>query len=145
MEEDFRVVYKNENGVAIVTPTNSEDAEGVIANSVPAGSEYKVVSVSQIPKDRDFREAWEYISGVDINLEKAKEVQRNRWRKTRALLLKELDVKFLIASEQENVEQINIVKEKKQILRDVTLTDLSAVNSLEELKEIWPECLLGSE
>ena len=80
----------------------------------------------------------------ESNLEKAKEVQRNRWRQARQPLLQELDIKFLIASEQEDVGEINIIKEKKQILRDVTLTDLSSVNSLEELKEIWPECLLDS-
>ena len=145
MEENLRIVYKNDDGVCVVMPTEGQSAEEIIEKSVPNGAEYKVVKASEIPTDRDFREAWEYISGVDINLERAKEVQRNRWRGIRGPLLQGLDVEFLMASENEDLGQINIIKQKKQILRDVTLTDLSAINSLEELKEIWPECLLSKE
>ena len=142
--EEIKIIYKDGNGLSVVTPADQEKIDEVIEKSIPEGAEYKIIKASDIPNDRDFREAWEYASGVDINLEKAKEVQRNRWRQARQPLLQELDIKFLIASEQEDVGEINIIKEKKQILRDVTLTDLSSVNSLEELKEIWPECLLDS-
>ena len=139
--ENLRVVYKNEDGVAIITPTESQDIEDVISNSVPEGADYKVIKSSEIPTDREFRAAWEYMSGVNISLERAKDIQRNRWREVRGPLLEALDLDFLMASEEGDSDTINLIKQKKQILRDVTLTDLSTVNSLEELKEIWPECL----
>ena len=142
--KDLRVVYKNEDGVAIICPIEGQDIEDIISSSIPEGAEYKIVESSEIPTDREFREAWEYMSGVNVSLERAKDVQRNRWREARRPLLEALDVEFLIASEGGDPNTVDLVKQKKQILRDVTLTDLSAVNSLEELKEIWPECLLGS-
>ena len=141
--EEVRIVYKDEDGVSIIIPSPKEALDEVIAKGVPEGAEYKIIKASDVPNDRDFRDAWEYSSGVDINLEKAKAVQRNRWRAVRRQLLVDLDVEFLMASENEDVQKIDIIKQKKQVLRDVTLTDLSSISSLEELKEIWPECLLG--
>jgi hypothetical protein len=34
--------------------------EEIAAKSVPAGKEFKIVDVSDIPTDRTFRDAWEY-------------------------------------------------------------------------------------
>ena len=141
--DEIRVVYKNEDGVAIIIPSRGENIDEVIAKGGPDGAEYKIIEASEIPSDREFREAWEYSSGVDVSFEKAKEVQRNRWREVRRGLFNVLDIEFLRASEIGDAEKIDIIKQKKQILRDVTLTDLSSVTSLEELKEIWPECLLS--
>ena len=143
--DEIRIVYKNEDGVAIIIPSRGDNIDEVIAKGVPNGAEYKIIKASQVPDDREFREAWEYSSGLDINFEKAKEVQKNRWRAAREKLFSVLDIEFLRATETGNGKKIDIIKQKKQILRDVTLTDLSAVTSLEELKEIWPECLLGDE
>ena len=143
--DEIRIVYKNEDGVAIFIPSRGDNIDEVIAKGVPNGAEYKIIKASQVPDDREFREAWEYSSGLDINFEKAKEVQKNRWRAAREKLFSVLDIEFLRATETGNGKKIDIIKQKKQILRDVTLTDLSAVTSLEELKEIWPECLLGDE
>jgi hypothetical protein len=145
MEENLRIVYKNNEGVRVVIPAEGQDVEELVEKSVPNGAEYKVIKISEIPTDRDFRGAWEYMSGVKVNIEKAKDIQRNRWRAIRGPLLQGLDVEFLMASENEDLGQIDIIKQKKRILRDVTLTDLSSVNSLEELKDIWPECLLSKE
>jgi hypothetical protein len=34
--------------------------EEIAAKDVPAGKEFKIVSVNDIPSDRTFRDAWEY-------------------------------------------------------------------------------------
>jgi ribosomal protein S12 len=60
---DQRIIYPTENGgVAIVIPTGEISIEEVAAKDVPAGVEYKIVDVSEIPSDRTFRNAWEYQS-----------------------------------------------------------------------------------
>jgi hypothetical protein len=60
-----RIVYNNdEGGISIIIPTAEWLAEHTIeelaAKDVPAGKEYHIVNVSEIPSDRTFRNAWEW-------------------------------------------------------------------------------------
>ena len=59
-----RIIYPNdEGGVSIVIPSAecSLTIEEIAAKDVPAGKPYKIVDVSDIPSDRTFRDAWEYV------------------------------------------------------------------------------------
>jgi hypothetical protein len=63
---DKRIIYQTEDGgVAIIIPAPEYVAEhgiqAVAAKDVPAGKPYKIVDVSDIPSDRTFRNAWEYV------------------------------------------------------------------------------------
>ena len=60
-----RIVYNNdEGGISIVIPTAEWLADHTIeelaAKDVPAGKDYHIVDVSEIPSDRTFRNAWEW-------------------------------------------------------------------------------------
>lgn len=60
-----RIIYKTDDGgVAVLIPTaewlESHTIEELAAKDVPAGAEFKIVDVSDIPEDRTFRDAWEY-------------------------------------------------------------------------------------
>ena len=60
-----RIVYNNDDGgISIIIPTAEWLAEHTIeelaAKDVPAGKEYHIVNVSEIPSDRTFRNAWEW-------------------------------------------------------------------------------------
>jgi hypothetical protein len=60
-----RIIYPNDDGgVSILIPSPEYLAEHTIeelaAKDVPAGKEYKIVDVEDIPSDRTFRNAWEY-------------------------------------------------------------------------------------
>jgi hypothetical protein len=60
-----RIIYKTEEGgVAIIVPTNewleTHTIEELAEKDVPAGAEFQIVDVSDIPSDRTFRDAWEY-------------------------------------------------------------------------------------
>jgi hypothetical protein len=76
-----------------------------------------------------------------LNLEKAKEIWLNKYRKARKPILEKLDVEFMRAFELGNAELIEEVKSKKQQLRDITLTDLSSIQHPDDLRNIWPEIL----
>ena len=61
-----RIIYPTNNGgVAIVIPSpealETMTIEEIAAKDVPAGKPFKIVDVSDIPSDRTFRDAWEYI------------------------------------------------------------------------------------
>ena len=56
-----RIIYPTDDGVAIIIPADCGlTIEEIAAKDVPAGKEYKIVDVADIPTDRTFRNAWEY-------------------------------------------------------------------------------------
>jgi len=62
-----RIIYPNDDGgVSILIPTEEYLAEHTIeelaAKDVPAGKPYKIVDVADIPTDRTFRNAWEFVA-----------------------------------------------------------------------------------
>lgn len=62
-----RIIFPTgDGGVAVLIPTAeylaSHTIEELAQKDVPAGVEYKIVNVSEIPSDRTFRNAWEYQS-----------------------------------------------------------------------------------
>jgi hypothetical protein len=85
---------------------------------------------------------------IKINLDKAKEIQKNRMRMARKPLLEKLDVDFVRALEL-GIDADEI-KTQKQALRDVTniVTEAEIIGTTvdeitSELKAIWDENLLG--
>lgn len=63
---DQRIIYPSDNGgVAIIVPAPEYVAEhgieAVAAKDVPAGKPYKIVDAADVPSDRTFRAAWEYV------------------------------------------------------------------------------------
>jgi hypothetical protein len=63
---DQRIIYPSDDGgVAIIVPAPEYVAEhgieAVAAKDVPAGKPYKIVDAADVPSDRTFRAAWEYV------------------------------------------------------------------------------------
>jgi len=61
-----RIIYKTIDGrVAILIPSpeylETHTIEELAIKDVPANTPYKIVDVSEIPSDRTFRNAWEYV------------------------------------------------------------------------------------
>ena len=58
-----RIMYPTDDGgVAVIVPAPEcgLTIEEIAAKDVPAGKDYKIVDVADIPSDRTFRGAWEY-------------------------------------------------------------------------------------
>jgi hypothetical protein len=85
---------------------------------------------------------------IKINVDKAKEIQKDKMRAVRKPLLEKLDVDFVRALEfGTDTEEI---KTQKQALRDATnivteaeITGTTVDEITTELKEVWNESLLG--
>lgn len=55
-----RIIYQSENnGISILIPSNELSIEEVARKDVPAGVPYKIVTLEDLPSDREFRNAWE--------------------------------------------------------------------------------------
>ena len=59
-----RIIYQNdEGGVSVIVPSPNcgLSIEQIAAKDVPAGKPYQIVDVADIPSDRTWRNAWEYV------------------------------------------------------------------------------------
>lgn len=58
-----RIIYPTpDGGVAVIVPAPDcgLTIEEIARKDVPAGVDFRIVDVSEIPEDRTFRNAWEY-------------------------------------------------------------------------------------
>lgn len=77
---------------------------------------------------------------IMVNIDKAKDIWRDKMRDARKPLLQQLDIEFQRALEQ-NADTSEIVA-KKQALRDVTNhPDIDTAETTEDLKQVWPSIL----
>ena len=58
-----RIIYKNpDNTVGIIVPSDNAlkimSIENIAKKDVPTGLKYKIVDLSEVPSDREFRNAW---------------------------------------------------------------------------------------
>jgi hypothetical protein len=133
------IIFENGNGgVATCIPTGEISIEAVMTKDVPQGRGARIVEQASLPNQySDFYDAWEMdATSVTVNMDKAKELTKNRLRQERTPLLAYQDVAFQRALE-EGSDTAAIVAEKQR-LRDIT--DLAdACTTLEELRALKAE------
>lgn len=87
---------------------------------------------------------------IGINVDKAKEIHKDKIRAVRNPLLQEKDVEYMRALEVNDTQKVAEVAVAKQELRDatnivndveITATDVLGVTA--ELKQVWDESVLG--
>ena len=120
--------------------TEDEALDFIRRRDVPVdATAVQIVDKESLPKDRYFRNTWRQAAGkvfVDMNL--AKEQRMKEIRTERDKRLKDSDGPFMRAMERE--EGANDLKAMRQALRDIPQnTDLSAINTPDELKAFKPE------
>jgi len=72
-----RIIYKTEEGVAIIVPSPewTGTIEELASKDVPQGVEYHIVDASAIPTDRKYRSAWELVNKkIEVNQVKASQM-----------------------------------------------------------------------
>lgn len=133
------IIYTNERGrVSVCVPTGELPIEQVQSKDIPVGVKSYIVDAASLPEDdSDFFDAWEQVKGVvSVNLDKAKEITKNRLRAERAPMMEQLDVMFQ-RSLEEGTDFSGIVAEKKR-LREVT-KHADKCTTLEELRALKVE------
>jgi hypothetical protein len=55
-----RIIYPDEAGIAVITPTGELSLEETALKDVPSGVKYKIIDSTDLPQERDFRNAWEF-------------------------------------------------------------------------------------
>ncbi len=137
-------VTLNDGSVAITTVAIGTIEELMTRIVWPDGKtavSWKEVSLSDIPTDRTFRDAWKQREDgkVEIDMPKARSIQMAKIRYKRNQLLDETDKEWLKASSRKDTVKLDQVEKEKQRLRDVPQNLQSKVDSCstpEELKAI---------
>ena len=62
-----RIIYPTETGIAVITPTGELSLEETARKDVPSGIKYKIIDSTDLPSDRDFRNAWEFDFSTDFD------------------------------------------------------------------------------
>ena len=128
------IIYTNENGnVSVCYPSGEMALSEMLIRDCPEGA--IIVEESSLPyQDNDFFNAWELKDEtITINLNKAKEITKDRLRFEREPLLAAQDVLVQIADET-GADKTSIYAEKQR-LRDITNLADSATTT-EELRSI---------
>jgi len=136
--------------------TEEEAIEYILKKDVPARvwhpdykynrQMYRIVTREDIPVDQTYRNAWRLSDTeeqlISIDIDKAKDIWKNRMRQARELLFPKLDTQYFIALERGTPEYQKAIANRKQLLRDVTqLPELEAARTIEELEKVWPDYL----
>ena len=99
-----------------------------------------------VPSEYHFRDA-RSLSGTTIteDIDKAKELFKEKVREARQPLFLEEDAKFMVALENGDTSAQNTIKATKTKLRDATATDaIKNATNTTELKAAWDTNLLGT-
>lgn len=112
--------------IAVIYPTGDVPIEELIQRHVDISKPYMTVDINDLPvNDNDFFDAWSIISKDDggynvvVNMEKARNIHREKLRIDRKQILDALDVQFMRAIERADIETQNEIISKKQKLRDL--------------------------
>lgn len=139
------IIYKTEdNKLAVAVPATVGTSLSALAEKYFSNKDYTVVDNFNI--DFEFQDAYEYQKDPEtetgeaiLNYDKAKEIQKDKWRALRKPILEALDVDFMKALETGNVELQKTIASRKQQLRDITKTPM--INNLEDIKATMPNIL----
>ena len=82
---------------------------------------------------------------IGVNVAKAKNLQKDRFRQVRTSLLEALDIDYQKADEAADAAAKATVAAKKQALRDVTANaTLDAASTADEVRAVWDTAVLGN-
>lgn len=144
-----KIIYTiNGGNIAIVTPIRNiygeedgftdAEAEQRAFNKLPQNAiNPRFVEDLEIPTDRKFRDAWEDLGVITINMTKARGIIKEDIRKHRLPVMNKLDIAYYRADEQGDLSLKLDIAAKKQILRDATEDpQIVAAQTPEELLSI---------
>lgn len=149
-----KIVYtRPDGGICVVTPVRNTypeteeltdaEVEQRAWDKLPDDAiDPRFVDEGDIPEDRTFRGAWK--PDLSVDMDKARDIHKDRMRAVRKPLLEALDVEYQRADERGEAEAKAKaeVAARKQALRDVTADPaIAAAETPDDLMAVWPEVL----
>ena len=134
------IIYNQENGImAVCVPAENcgLTVQEIAAKDCPEGA--RIIENTDLDSlDNEFRNAWSCDADMNptIDMEKARDVWRDKIRNARKPKLEALDIQYMRA--QEAGEDTSAIVETKNKLRDFPAKpEITSATTVEELKVIW--------
>ena len=143
------IIWTQDNGILAVTHPAENcglTTEEIAEKDLPDGKPYKIMDSSKLPESSIFRDAWVADDNwtISIDMERAREVWRNKIRFARASKWEQLDVAYMKALEISG--DVSEIVEEKIMLRDFPNQEsIELSESVEELELICNTSLLGDK
>ena len=106
---DKRIIYKTDDGgVSVIIPTvgSGLTIEEVAAKDVPAGVEWTIIDAGNLPKDRQFRNAWKLeAKQIKEDIAEARNIANRKRRQRRSAEFAPLDVEATIPDRAQQAEK----------------------------------------
>lgn len=123
----MKIIFEKEDGgVGVITPSDQYELEEVISKDVPEGASFLVVESDDLPKSRNYRNAWKYKNGVEIDIEIAKKEHKR--------LIK---LKAKQRAPEDEVGQ----KDFTTIRAELSKLDIDGATTLNQLYNLWPKSI----
>ena len=144
----FCVIFPNYNEC-----TNDAEKEIVLQNIInkdlpknPDGSmrQYFIKEYNELEDRRYVKPAWklnETSGEIYFDYNVGIQIKKNQFRQLRKPLFEKLDTEFMKAIENSDFDTLNIIKNKKQILRDITNINMSQYQTPQDLHNFIPDIL----
>lgn len=144
----FCVIFPNYNEC-----TNDAEKEIVLQNIInkdlPKKSDgsmrqYFIKEYYELEDRRYVKPAWklnETSGEIYFDYNVGIQIKKNQFRQLRKPLFEKLDTEFMKAIENNDFDTLNIIKNKKQILRDITNINMSQYQTPQDLHNFIPDVL----
>lgn len=144
----FCVIFPNYNEC-----TNDAEKEIVLQNIInkdlPKKSDgsmrqYFIKEYNELEDRRYVKPAWklnETSGEIYFDYNVGIQIKKNQFRQLRKPLFEKLDTEFMKAIENSDFDTLNIIKNKKQILRDITNINMSQYQTPQDLHNFIPDVL----
>lgn len=62
-----KIIYPQDSGIAVIHPSGDLSIEETALKDVPTGVKYKIIDSTDLPANKDFRNAWEFDFSTDFD------------------------------------------------------------------------------
>lgn len=114
------------------------------ASSIPEISTFIVCSLSYIPQDKTFRDAWkkgDEHEPIKIDFQKAISIHRKRIQEAAERKIRQLDADFAQAVERRNLPDQVAVRRTQEILKTIHEMNVTHCKTVNDLKFCVPQVL----
>lgn len=138
------IAWVGPEGLALTVPAPGVPIESVEAAVVPPDAPRLILDRDGLT-DWDFLAAWTLSGkGIEVDMERARDVHRDRLRAAREPHIRAADVDFSRAIESGDDEARAAAAARRQALRDLPQRgEIEAAKTPGELRAFWPSELVG--
>jgi hypothetical protein len=133
-----RIIYCINENIFVIIPTEEIPIEEVLLKDVPIGCIGEIVSVSAIPSDHIFRNAWtKNEKNISYDINKCKIILHEKRRQARSIEFGPYDEIIMKQIPGKDLEKTELERQKIREKYEILQNQIDSIQIVDELKKIW--------